>query len=108
MKKILKILLICLVAFMLRGCGYDQGPENGGPSNPYLTWDPNSESDLTGYIVYWGEGSRTYSISMNVKMDRVVFIKDLETLFPRTYFAVTAYDLSGNESDYSNEVNWKP
>lgn len=69
-----------------------------------LVWNPNNESDLAGYKVYVGERARHYDTAYNV---------GLQTFFPlnnlspgKTYFlAVTAYDLSGNESDFSEEVS---
>ena len=68
-----------------------------------LAWDPNSESDLSGYKLYYGTSSRSYgalAYTGNVSKYK------LTGLVPgQTYFvAVTAYDNSGNESGYSNEV----
>ena len=68
-----------------------------------LTWDPNSESDLDGYKVYYGEAPRLYTISEdvgNVTQNIVTVDKDL------MYIAVTAYDTVQNESGYSNEVRY--
>jgi len=70
-----------------------------------LTWDPNSEPDLSHYVVYWGLASRDYtSNSGNIGLvtEHSVEIPDGEDIY---YFAVTAVDEAGLESDYSNEVN---
>jgi hypothetical protein len=76
-----------------------------------LSWDPPTTNtdgspltDLNGYIVYYGTESGNYSQSIDVGN---VTTYTVINLTPGTtyYFAVTAYDTSGNESAYSNEVN---
>jgi fibronectin type 3 domain-containing protein len=72
-----------------------------------LTWNANSEPDLSHYIVYWGTTSRNYTFnSGNIGLvimytKEVIPPEDAETTY---YFAVTAVDTSGLESDFSNEV----
>ena len=71
-----------------------------------LAWDPNTEKDLAGYKVYYGYSSRNYHTSIdvgNTTSVQIVGLKDGQTY----YFAVTAYNTSGLESDYSNEVSYK-
>ena len=70
-----------------------------------LQWDPNSEPDLAGYKIYYGTASRTYGEPIDVGNVTTYTAKDLE---PGTkyYFAATAYNEDGYESDYSNEVMW--
>jgi hypothetical protein len=72
-----------------------------------LAWDPNTESDLAGYKIYYGTSSRTYTNSIDVEN---VTTYTLSGLIPgQTYYiAVTAYDTSYNESGYSNEVSGPP
>lgn len=68
-----------------------------------LTWDPNLEPDLAGYRVYFGSQSRQYTNLLDVgrlNLAIVPNLKDGEVYF----FAVTAYNQQGLESDYSNEV----
>ncbi len=70
-----------------------------------LTWNSNSESDLSGYKVYYGNSSRSYSFNVDVGNQTSYAVKGLnegETY----YFAVTAYGFSGNESGYSKEVSY--
>lgn len=75
-----------------------------------LTWDPpttNSDgtplTDLAGFKVYHGAATRHYTRSVNAGNVRSLTLSDLS---PGThYFSVTAYDISGNESTFSNEVN---
>lgn len=71
----------------------------------------NSESDLAGYIVYYGTASRTYSLmstSIGLPGDGSTGTpsKIISGLLDGTtyYFGVTAYDATGNESTFSSEV----
>ncbi len=71
-----------------------------------LAWDANTETNLTGYRVYQGLSSRNYT--------RVIEGTGLSTSRNVTalsegvtyFFAVTAVNSSGLESDYSNEVRY--
>lgn len=69
-----------------------------------LSWDPNTESDLSGYKVYYGTTSKSYDNVKDVGKVTSYQIKNLKTGI-RYFFAVTAYDFSGNESSFSDEVN---
>jgi hypothetical protein len=68
-----------------------------------LNWQPNEESDLAGYRVYYGTVSRIYGPALNVSTVTDHSFNDLEEGVTY-YFAVTAFDTSGNESGYSTEV----
>jgi hypothetical protein len=72
-----------------------------------LGWDPNTEEDLAGYKVYYGVSSKDYDYTIDVGGQTEHTVTDLEEGVTY-YFAATAYDLSGNESDYSNEVAYAP
>jgi len=68
-----------------------------------LVWDPNAEPDLVGYRVHYGSSSGVYESSVEVGMQTTCVVGSLEEA--RTYyFAATAYDIEGNESDYSEEL----
>jgi hypothetical protein len=68
-----------------------------------LAWDANSESDLAGYKVYVGLKSLSYDQVIDVGNHTSWVVSELEE--GRTYyFAVTAYNASNLESDFSNEV----
>lgn len=76
-----------------------------------INWNMNSESDLAGYIVYYGTASRTYSLmstSIGMAGDGSTGTpsKIISGLLDGTtyYFGVTAYDATGNESTFSGEV----
>ena len=68
-----------------------------------LEWDSNVEQDLGGYIVYYGTASRDYKYDVDVGDENSCTISNLYSGVTY-YFAVTAYDLDGNESDYSAEI----
>lgn len=66
--------------------------------------DGTSLTDLEGYRVYYGTSSFNYSQNIDVGNVTTYMITDLVSEVTY-YFAVTAYDTSGNESDFSNEVS---
>ena len=68
-----------------------------------VAWQPNSESDLAGYKVYWGNASGVYDNSFDVGNVTNYMIKRLAE-GTTVYIAGTAYDISGNESAYSIEL----
>ena len=68
-----------------------------------LEWDPVTHPDLAGYMVYYGTLSDDYDESVDVGNWTSVTIEGLEEDVTY-YFSVTAYSVSGEESEYSNEV----
>jgi hypothetical protein len=62
-------------------------------------------TDLAGHRVHYGQTSRQYAFSLDVKLATSASIADLE-VGKTYYFAVTAYDTSGNVSDYSTELSY--
>ncbi len=69
-----------------------------------VSWSPNTEDDLAGYKVYYGTSSRQYDREVFVGNETSVRITGLRPS-KRYYFAVTAFDFSGNESAFSEEVS---
>lgn len=68
-----------------------------------LAWDPSSEPSIAGYRLYYGGAAGHYDASVDVGEATSYTVDGLS---PGTYyFAVTAYDSSGLESSYSNEVS---
>ena len=69
-----------------------------------LAWDANTESNLAGYKLHYGntprsQGAYTHSVTIGIATTYTI------SLQPGTYyFALTAYNNVGNESGYSNEV----
>ncbi|MDH4290527.1 MAG: fibronectin type III domain-containing protein [Aquincola sp.] len=92
-------------------CGGGTGSTSGGGTDPGTTatlqWEAPADPNVRGFRVYYGTASRAYSQTKGAGIDagqatRFV-IANLQG--GRTYyFAVTSYDASGNESDYSNEA----
>jgi hypothetical protein len=74
-----------------------------------LSWDANSEPDLAGYKVYYkanssGQPSGDYDVEIDVGNVTTKTIEGLEESIIY-FFAITAYDTSGLESDFSNEIS---
>ncbi len=68
-----------------------------------LAWDSNQENDLAGYRLYYGSASGNYSQVIDVGNNNQHKVSGL-TAGATYYFAVTAYNLKGYESDYSTEL----
>lgn len=85
---------------------------NLNASEVALTWDPPSNNvdgtaltALTGYKMYYGTSSRSYSATLDVGNTNTFNLTGL--LQGSTYyFAVTAYDSNNVESDFSTELVW--
>jgi len=73
-----------------------------------LTWGTSSSSDTVGYRVYYGTASGSYVQSRGagvVAGNNTRYTVSGLTSGRTYYFAVTAYDATGNESAYSAEVS---
>jgi hypothetical protein len=68
-----------------------------------LTWDPSVTENIAGYRVYVGTASRTYSSSNSIGNKTSYTVTGLSN--GTYYFAVTAIDTDGLESDFSNEIS---
>lgn len=76
-----------------------------------LSWDPPTTNvdmtplaDLVGYKIYYGTSPGDYVFNIDVGKVTTYTISNLPEGITY-YFATTAYDTSGNESGYSNEVH---
>ena len=72
-----------------------------------VSWSPNTETDLAGYKIYYGTSSGAYDDALDVGNETSFAVNGLVkgTVY---FFAVTAYDFSGNESGFSREVVYVP
>ena len=68
-----------------------------------LTWDAVDDPDVAGYVVYYGYSPGDYVAAVDVGLQTSYTFTDLpqEDVL---YFAVTAYDMDGNESAFSKEI----
>ena len=76
-----------------------------GAQNVTLAWDASPSGSIAGYRVYYGTNSRAYGFVTNAGL-----VQTQQVALPcpgRWFFAATAYDAIGLESDYSNEVQWE-
>ena len=68
-----------------------------------LAWSHNAEESLAGYILYYGRASGQYSrLITATKTTATLGVRGNRT----TFFAVTAFNANGVESDFSEEVQW--
>lgn len=115
------IVAVALVFFgmFLSGCGevvsvdgvVPELPGDGGANSLMLNWaapttneDGSPLEDLAGYRLYYGNQTGDYSYVVDVGNYTTVEIGNLSS--NTWYVAVTAYDYFGNESNYSNEINY--
>ena len=69
-----------------------------------LAWDPNSPSEgIAGYRLYYGTESRSYTGMIDITSGTLKKVSKLAKGY-HYYFAVTAYNEAGQESDYSEEL----
>jgi len=71
--------------------------------NAAIEWDLSDSPDITGYCIYYGTESGNYTNSVMVDNVTIYTISNLLAEVPH-FFAVTAHDETGAESDYSNEI----
>jgi fibronectin type 3 domain-containing protein len=69
-----------------------------------LAWDANTEPDLAGYKVYYGTASRNYTNTVTLGLVTTYTVTNVFYDIT-TYFAVTAFNSAGLESEFSNEVS---
>jgi hypothetical protein len=89
--------ILFLIIFLIYPC-YE-----GHCSQVTLTWDPNSETDLAGYDIYYGTASGSYQWKTDVGNVTTYTQSGLD-IGVTYYFAATAYNTQGLESGFSNEV----
>lgn len=72
-----------------------------------LNWNVNTESDLAGYKIYQSTISGQYGAPVATlgKVTTSTLVLPQLTVDATYFFVITAYDLSGNESGKSAEVN---
>lgn len=77
---------------------------SGTGTTANLTWYASTSTNVTGYNVYVGTSSGVYGSPLNVGNLTSYVLTNL-SVGSTYYFAVTAYNSSGIESAFSNEVS---
>ena len=113
MKLTILLLMVSSMAFM--GCDKVAGPDVTPPQAPSglytqtgdnsieVFWKDNPERDVAGYNVFAGESyNGSYQL---IGSTHIPYFQHTGLVNGRTYYyAVTAYDRNGNESDMSRDV----
>jgi hypothetical protein len=95
--KLLSYILVTLFLLFFNTKGYS--------ADVTLAWDPNTQTDLKGYKIYYGTATGNYQWIIDAGNVTTYTVSGLSV--GATYFAsATAYNTSGLESSYSNEVSF--
>ena len=96
MKKIiLSLLILALVAV-----------GSAAAADVKLAWDPNAEPEVTGYNLHWSTVNQIpFDNQIDAGSATTATVTDL-AVGTTYFFTVTAYDAAGNQSDYSNIVEY--
>ena len=113
--RVRRLILCTISAILFSSCVSSCGSGNVDTTNPDISrtvvWDaPSTGADGTalssdgigGYKIYYVTSSGNYTNSVDVGKVTTYTPPNLSS--GPYYFTVTAYDLNGTESDYSNEV----
>ena len=73
--------------------------------NVAFAWDRSAETSIVDYRIYYGGVSRSYTNMVSTGNATSVTIGNLAEGVTY-YFAVTAYDIFGLESDFSDEIRY--
>ena len=111
MKYVVMLLITLLFVSCCRICGPDTEPPAvprgvisiTGDERIYLQWYPNSEKDLAGYNVYRGYSAVGY-FDLIETVSTEYFVDYYVTNGVTYYYAVSAFDEAGNESDLSPDL----
>jgi hypothetical protein len=103
--------LKALLALLLSAAGLVAAPVYITPTNPVpvvsLGWTASSDSTVVNYFIYYGVASGAYTNKIgcgNVLTTTVT----LPQRGVQYFFAATASDSTGLESEFSNEVSYTP
>ena len=117
----LMILGVSLSALVLQGCSVESGDvivmDDMPPAAPrgvrsvtgdgqvLIEWYPNQETDLKGYVIYRSlDELEDYTEIDTVGAIRSSYVDDEVRNGTTYYYAVSAFDSDGNESDLSPEI----
>ncbi|HEX2984044.1 MAG TPA: hypothetical protein VHO28_10930 [Ignavibacteriales bacterium] len=115
MKRAAIITAIFAISLFITGCGvndYDDTPPvppagihvYNGDRMAEITWVRNRERDIAGYNVYYSMNNYEFKLLGSTTNDYFVDRGEDVQNGDKYYYAVTAYDYDGNESDLSQDV----
>jgi hypothetical protein len=76
-----------------------------GTQTVQLGWDTPQDPTVTGYFLYYGTACGTYTNQIDTGTNTMTVVSGLQE-GQTYYFAVTAYNSDGVESDFSSEVTY--
>jgi hypothetical protein len=99
------------IILLVSSYSFAQEPIRINPTG--LSWDKVIDNDLAGYKIHYGNETGNYKAHLKLPLSDIVDTEnptfDINYVVATDghyYYAVTAYDEVGNESGYSNEVNF--
>lgn len=95
----MKLFLLCWLTFSITGTLW--------AASATVAWDPSPSIDVTGYKLYVGTASKTYTKIFDVGSPLQFRTTNLVPTIPY-FYAVTAYNSIGLESDFSQEISYIP
>ncbi len=88
---------LCLVLLLCAG--------SASAATVTLAWDPSPGTNVAGYHIYYGSASGSYTNTVDAGACLTITVTNLG-LCTTYFFAATAYDSNGLESDFSNEISY--
>lgn len=110
MGSIVRLLVCSLYCVALLGCGGGGSDVRLVNISATLSWDAPTTNvdgtpvDLQGYRIYYRPANGGYAVPVDVGNVTQYVVNVSGVPSGTYYFAVTAYDSQGNESDYSSEA----
>ena len=101
----LGLLVVGLIATLGTGSIVEAADVTLAWASPANNIDTTPLTDLAGYRVYYGTASQSYTTIRDVGLVTTATVPNLPS-GSTCFFAVTAYDTAGNESDFSTEMVW--
>ena len=104
---IISVLVLTILVAVSIGTKYYKAPRTVGATkhSVVLTWKPSASPTLAGYNVYRSTERGGYFTRLTSQPVKVLTYADSSALSGQTYYyAVTAVDDHGNESDFSKWV----
>lgn len=101
--RIISGFLVNTILILASFCVYAAVPVMGQSAG--LAWTPSRASTIAGYRLYYGAASHTYTNTVEVGNNTSVTVSNL-AVGATYFFAVTAYDIIGLESAFSQEISY--